>query len=140
MRYLGLDLGTKSLGISITDKTHTLVRPLQVIKFKQEDYEYALKEVKKIIADNDVELVVLGLPKNMDGSLGFAGNRSLLFKDMLEKEEVKVILEDERLTTKEAENIIHSNDENVKDTKNKIDSIAASVILESYLKRCGNGS
>ena len=80
MRYLGLDLGTKSLGVSITDKTNTLVRPLNVIKFAFEDYEYALSEVMKIIKDNDINLVILGLPKNMDGTIGFAGNRSIRFR------------------------------------------------------------
>lgn len=138
MRYLGLDLGTKSLGISITDKTNTLVRPLRVIKFKFEEYESIISEVKQLIVDNDIKLVVLGLPKNMDGSIGFAGNRSLKFKNMLEKENIEVILEDERMTTIMAEDIIHSNNENIKNTKDKIDSIAACLILESYLKRSSN--
>lgn len=135
MRYLGLDLGTKTLGVSITDKTNTLVSPLKVLKFNFEDYDYALKEVKNIINDYDIKLVVLGLPKNMDGSIGFAGKRSLHFKELLEKENVEVELIDERLTTKSAEDIIHLNNDNVKNTKNKIDSIAACIILESYLKK-----
>lgn len=139
MRYLGLDLGTKSLGISITDKTNILVSPLKVLKFKFEDYSSIVDEVKKIVDDYNIELVVLGLPKNMDGSIGFAGNRSLLFKSMLEDIGIKVELVDERLTTKSAEDIIHLNNDNVKNTKNKIDSIAACIILESYLKRCKNG-
>lgn len=140
MRYLGLDLGTKTLGISITDKTNTLVSPLKVLKFKFEDYSSIIEDVKKIITDYDIKLVVLGLPKNMDGSIGFAGNRSLNFKEMLEKEGIQVELVDERLTTKSAEDIVHLNNDNVKKTKNKIDSIAACIILESYLKRCQNDS
>lgn len=138
MRFLGLDLGTKTLGISVTDKTNTLVSPLKVIKFKFEDYGSIIEEVKKIINDYDIKIVVLGLPKNMDGSIGFAGNRSLNFKEKLEKENIKVELIDERLTTKSAEDIIHLNNDNIKNTKNKIDSIAACIILESYLKRCKN--
>ena len=138
MRYLGLDLGTKTLGVSITDKTNTLVSPLKVIKFAFEDYDTALEKVKKIIDEFNITKVVLGMPKNMDGSTGFAGMRSLKFKKMLEKDNIEVILEDERLTTVSAENIIHSNNDNLKNTKNKIDSIAASLILESYLKRCQN--
>lgn len=138
MRYLGLDLGTKSLGVSITDKTNTLVSPLTVIKFSFEDYSKALEEIKKVILENDISKVILGLPKNMDGSVGFAGKRSLKFKEMLENSNIEVILEDERLTTKVAEGIIHNNNENIKNTKNKIDSIAACIILESYLKRCIN--
>lgn len=135
---LGLDLGTKTLGVSITDKTGLLVTPLKTIKFAFEDYEFALKEVLKIIDEKSIDLVVLGLPKNMDGSIGFAGNRSLNFKSMLEKNNIKVELIDERLTTKMAENIVHSNNDNIKNTKNKIDSIAASIILETYLERVKN--
>ena len=135
MRYLGLDLGTTTLGISISDKTNTLVSPLKVIKFAFEDYESVIDELKEIINNYNITEVVLGLPKNMDGSMGFASKRSLNFKELLEKNNISVILEDERLTTKASENIIHSNNENIKNTKNKIDAIAASLILESYLKR-----
>ena len=139
MRILGLDLGTKSLGVAISDKTNTLATPLKVIKFAQEDYKYALIELKKIIDDYSIYKVVLGFPKNLDGSNGFASERSLNFKKMLEENfKIEVILIDERLTTKSAENIIHLNNEHVKNTKNKIDAIAASLILESYLRKCSN--
>ena len=131
MRYLGLDLGTTTLGISISDKTNTLVSPLKVIKFAFEDYESVIVELKEIINNYNITKVDLGLPKNM----GFASKRSLNFKELLEKNNISVILEDERLTTKLSENIIHSNNENIKNTKNKIDAIAACLILESYLKR-----
>lgn len=140
MRFLGLDLGTKSLGISITDKTNTLVSPLKVIKFKFEDYESIIPEVNQIINDYNISLVILGLPKNMDGSIGFAGERSLNFKKLLESAGIKVELVDERLTTKSAEDIVHLNNDNVKNTKNKIDSIAACIILENYLRKWKNDS
>ncbi len=138
MRILGLDLGIKSLGVAITDKSNTLVRPLKVINFSKEDYEYALEKIKEIIKEYSVSKVILGFPKNMDGSVGFAGKRSLNFKNMLEKEGIMVVLVDERLTTKSAEDIIHSHDEHIKSTKNKIDAIAASIILETYLRMCSN--
>ena len=139
MRLVGLDLGTKTLGVSITDKTQTLVSPLKVIHFLKEDYQDALNKLEDLLKDYEVELLVLGLPKNMDGSLGFAGDRSLNFQKILESKGYKVILEDERLTTKLAENIIHENTENVKNTKGKIDSLAASLILESYLSEVQSG-
>ncbi len=138
MRYLGLDLGTKTLGVSITDKTNTLVSPLDVLRFSFEDYESVIPRLLEIIKKYDISLVVLGLPKNMDGSIGFAGKRSENFKKLLENNNIKVELVDERLTTKVAEGIIHNNNENVKNTKKEIDGIAASVILESYLQRCRN--
>lgn len=135
MRYLGLDLGTKTLGISMTDKTNTLVTPYKVIRFKKEDYESVIDELKIIIKNYDIGKIALGLPKNMDGSIGFAGERSLKFKELLLENGIEVELVDERLTTVIAEEIVHSNNDNIKNTKNKIDSIAASVILESFLKR-----
>lgn len=134
MRYLGLDLGTKTLGISITDKTNTLVSPLKVIRFKSEEYESILDEVDDLIKENGISKVILGLPRNMDGTIGFAGERSLNFKKLLEMRNIEVELIDERLTTVMAEGIVHMNNGNVKNTKKKIDSIAASIILESYLR------
>ncbi len=135
MRYLGLDLGTKTLGLAISDKTNTLVTPLPVFNFGFEEYDKALEKVIELVNKYEISKVVLGLPKNMDGSVGFAGARSLNFQKMLENKGIKVILEDERLTTKSAIDLVHLNNENVKKTKKKIDSIAASIILESYLKR-----
>ena len=66
MRILGLDLGTKTLGVSITDKMGIIVSPLKVIRFPFEDYNKALEEVQKIVLEYNVSLVVLGLPKNME--------------------------------------------------------------------------
>ncbi len=138
MRYLGLDLGTKTLGISITDKTNTLVSPLTVLRFNNEDYESVIIPLKELITKYDIKKVILGLPKNMDGSLGFASERSLKFQKLLEQENIDVELIDERLTTKSAIDIMHQNQKNYKQVKDKIDSIASCIILESYLRKCEN--
>ncbi len=135
MRYLGLDLGTTSLGVAISDKTNTLVSPLTLIKFKKEDYNDALNKLMEIIKDKNISKVVLGLPKNMDNSLGFAAQRSLNFKKILESENVEIILEDERLTTVEAINIMKNNGLKRINEQNKTDVLSAVLILESYLKR-----
>ena len=135
MRYLGLDLGTTSLGVAISDKTNTLVSPLPLIKFKKEDYNDALNKLMEIIKDKNISKVVLGLPKNMDNSLGFAAQRSLNFKKILESENVEVILEDERLTTVEAINIMKNNGLKRINEQNKTDVLSEGLILESYLKR-----
>lgn len=135
MRYLGLDLGTTSLGVAISDKTNTLVSPLTLIKFKKEDYNDALNKLMEIIKDKNISKVVLGLSKNMDNSLGFAAQRSLNFKKILESENVEVILEDERLTTVEAINIMKNNGLKRINEQNKTDVLSAVLILESYLKR-----
>lgn len=134
-RYMGLDLGTTTLGVSITDITNTLVSPVKLIKFKREDYDFALDELIKIAQEKKVKDFVLGLPKNMDNSLGFAANRSLNFKTMLEEKGFNVYLEDERLTTVEALNIMKSNGmKNIKE-KEKTDILSAVLILETFLKR-----
>lgn len=134
-RYIGLDLGTTTLGVSITDKTNTLVSPVKLIKFKREDYDFALDELIKIAEEKKVKDFVLGLPKNMDNSQGFAANRSLNFKTMLEEKGFNVYLEDERLTTVEALNIMKNNGmKNIKE-KEKTDILSAVLILETFLKR-----
>ena len=138
MRVLGLDLGTKTLGLAISDRSNTLGKVLGVIRYN--DYAELIIELKKVIAENEVGTLVLGLPKNMDNTLGFAAQRSLDFKEMLEKEiKLPVLLEDERLSTVEAENILLEADLSRKKRKSIIDGMAALIILESYLRRNSNG-
>ena len=138
MQYLGLDLGTQGLGVSISDKTNTLVSPLTLIKFPALQYDIAVQELIKIIKENNIAAVVLGLPKNMDNSLGFAAERSLNFKDILEQLGIIVYLEDERLTSVEAQNIMKANGVKKINKQGKTDVLAAVLILESYLKRMKN--
>lgn len=137
-RFIGLDLGTTSLGVSITDKTNTIVSPLVLIKFKNEDYSTALKEVLDIIKEYNITDVVLGLPKNMDNSMGFAATRSINFKNMLEENNIAVHLEDERLTTVEAINIMKNNGVKKINKSGNTDILSAVLILESYIKRIEN--
>ena len=135
MRYIGLDLGTKTCGIAISDRTNTLASFLKVVRFKDEDYKELIDEIKKIIEDNDITEIVLGLPKNMDNSCGFAAQRSMNFKEILEREiDIKINLIDERLTTVEAENILINLDKSRNQRKKIIDGVAAVLILESFLR------
>ena len=135
MRYLGLDLGTKTLGVAITDTTGLIARPLKVIHFPKEDYETALRELQNILDEYDISKIALGLPKNMDGTVGFASKRSLKFKEMIESiTDIPVALVDERLTTVLAENILLEADVSRKKRKSVIDGVAAVLILETLLK------
>lgn len=138
MRYLGLDLGTTTLGLAITDRSNTISTPLKVLKFPKEDYSSVIVELKKIIDEYKITDVVLGLPKNMDNSLGFAAQRSINFKNMLEEVDVKIHLYDERLTTVEAFNILKSTGNKRIKKKNVIDAVSANIILESYLRGSKN--
>ena len=136
MRYLGLDLGTKTLGVAISDKTGLLANALEVIRFRENDYNKAIDEVIRLTQEYDISKIILGLPKNMDNTLGFASQRSLKFKEMLEEKiNIPVILEDERLTTLEAEAYLLDADMSREKRKKVIDKMAAMLILDSYLKR-----
>ena len=135
MRYLGLDLGTTTLGVAISDKTNTIASPLKLIKFAKEDYESALEQLLNLTKEYNITQVVLGLPKNMDNSLGFASNRSLKFKEMLENIGLIVHLEDERLTTVEAINILKNKGMKKINKSKKTDIVASQLILESFLRK-----
>ena len=135
MRYLGLDLGTKTLGLSLSDKTNTIAIPYETIHFKENEYASVLKSLEKIVKEKEITDFVLGLPKNMNNSLGFASERSLEFKKILEEYfSLPVHLVDERLSTVEAEKILLSSDKSRKKRKKVIDNVASSLILETFLK------
>ncbi len=137
MRVLGMDLGTKKIGLAITDRSNTIATKFDVLKFKV--YEDLIPELEKIVRENDIGTFVLGLPKNMDNSLGFASERSLNFKEwLLDKFPIEVILIDERLSTMEAERYLLDVDMRRNKRKQVIDSYAACIILESYLKGLKN--
>ena len=139
MRCLGLDLGTKTLGLAISDKSNIIASPYKVLKYENEDYEILFKELDIIIKDNEITDLVLGLPKNMNNTLGFASERSLKFKEALEnryKLEVKLI--DERLSTVEATNYLLEADTSRQKRKEKVDGVAASIILDTYLRMKGD--
>jgi len=133
-RYLGLDLGTKTCGVAICDRSNTIIFPHTTIHFEREDYESAIAQLKEIIEKEDITNVVIGLPKNMDGTLGFASERTLNFIPKLEALGVEVATVDERLTSVEAERILHDNNLKSKEFKDKVDMEAATLILESYLR------
>lgn len=138
MRYLGLDLGSKTLGVSISDKSGIIARSLKIIRHN-EQYENLIIEVKKLVEEEKIDAIVLGYPKNMNNTIGPKGKLSLEFKEKLTEElNIPVYLQDERLTTKQAQDILISNDTSRKKRKKVIDSLAATIILQSYLDRKGN--
>ena len=139
MRCLGLDLGTKTLGLAMSDKTNFIASPYRVLRWDGEDYELLFKDLDIIIKDNNITDLVLGLPKNMNNTLGFAAERSLKFKEALEgRYSMEVHLIDERLSTMEATNYLLTADVSRKKRKQVVDGVAASIILDTYLKMKGN--
>lgn len=135
MRYLGLDLGTKTLGISLSDRTNMISSPLKTLRFKSEEYESVIPELLQIIREKEITDLVLGLPKNMDNSCGFAAERSLKFKELLEEKiKLPVHLVDERLSSMEAEKILLSTDMSRMKRRQVVDNVASAIILDTYLK------
>lgn len=133
MRYLGLDLGTKTLGLALTDKTNTIASPYKTIRFS--NYDELVLELKQIVKEKEVGKFILGLPKNMNNSLGYAVDRTKKFQTILEANfDLPIILIDERLSTTEAENILIETDTKRMKRKEVIDSYAAAIILDTYLK------
>ena len=136
MRYLGLDLGSKTLGMSISDITGLIASNLGTLNFLDEDYDSLLIPLKKVIDENNVEKIVLGYPKNMNNTLGTRAMITLEFKEKLERAfGIEVIMEDERLTSVISNNVLISADISRKKRKKKVDGIAAVLILQSYLDR-----
>ncbi len=135
MKYLGLDLGTRSLGVSISDKTKTIASFYENIKYSG-DYQELLNRLDVILKNEAIELIVLGWPKNMDNTVGERGIETKNFKDILEERyHIDVVLEDERLTTKLAESVLIDADLSRKKRKKVVDGLSAVVILQSFLDR-----
>ncbi|MCR5741546.1 MAG: Holliday junction resolvase RuvX [Gammaproteobacteria bacterium] len=136
MRIMGLDLGNKTLGVAISDPTGLISTGYPTIRFKSRDFDTALTEVMKIIKDKGVEKIVLGLPKNMDGTEGYQAETSRNFKKMLEEvSNLEVVLYDERLTSRMALNQMIMGGENRSNRHDKIDEMAAKIILQDYLDK-----
>ena len=136
MKYMGLDLGTRTLGVSISDMTKTIATAYGTIHFKEEDYDEAISKLSTIIEKEPIEKIVLGFPKNMNGTIGPRALVTLDFKKQLEDTfKIPVEMQDERLSTKEASGYMIEADVSRKKRKKKIDSLAANIILQTYLDK-----
>ena len=137
MIYLGLDLGSKTLGLAISDRTSTIATSLDVIRY--ETKEELFSKLEDVVINKNVDIFVLGNPLNLDGSLSKRSEETLEFKSELESRFNKeVIMQDERLSTVAAERMLISNDTKRKNRKKVIDKIAATIILQGYLDRKNN--
>lgn len=146
MRLAGLDIGSKTVGVAVSDELGITAQKVETIKIDENRYNFGMKAIKKIVREYDITGFVLGLPKNLDGSDGLSVQRSKNYGERLEKKyHLPVYYSDERLTTVEAEKIlvkeagIHDRHER----KKVVDQMAAVLILQNYLdlqKRDLNGS
>ncbi len=133
MRILGLDLGSVTCGVSVSDALGMIARAYKTVRFAEEDYDSAYEQITSIMEELQVHKVVLGLPKHMNGDVGIRGEISIAFKERLEQTGVEVVLWDERLTTVAAEKILIAADVSRKKRKKVIDQMASVQILQSYL-------
>ncbi|MCI5733327.1 MAG: Holliday junction resolvase RuvX [Tenericutes bacterium] len=134
MRILGLDLGTKTLGLAVSDLTETISSGLTTLRFNENEEENVIPELKKIVEEYNVSLFVIGLPKNMNNTLGDAVLRTRNFEEILKRNfDIKIEEQDERLSSVTANNVLISSDISRKKRKNKVDKLAATIILQNYL-------
>lgn len=134
MRYIGLDLGRRTCGVAISDPTGIIATAVDTIRFRENDLQKCLECVIIYIREKNAQKIVLGYPINMNGTLGPQSEYVLEFKKMLEEAvDLEVILYDERLTSVEVNKIMISADLSRNKRKTKVDTLAATLILQSYL-------
>jgi len=132
MIIMAVDLGDVRTGIAVCDKNEVLASPLGIIEEK--NTENLAKKICEKISETKAELIVIGLPKNMDGSLGESAKKSMKFKEILnDMTETPSVLWDERRTTISAHLYLNETNTRGKRRKSIIDALSASIILESYL-------
>jgi putative holliday junction resolvase len=134
MRTMGLDVGSKTVGIALSDEFGWTAQGLETLKINEEENVFGFDELGKIIKEYEVSKVVVGLPKNMNGTIGPRGEASQFFaRELEERFGVPVVLWDERLTTIAAERVLLEADVSRKKRKKVIDKMAAMMILQGYL-------
>lgn len=134
MRYLGLDLGNRTCGIAVSDIMGMIASGITTIRFFEKDLDTCLKELLPVIKERKPEKIVMGYPLNMDGSVGPQAEYVMTFKKMLEDATgLEIILYDERLTTVEVQKVMVQADLRRSKRKAVVDTLAAILILQSYL-------
>lgn len=132
MRILGLDHGTRRIGVALSDEMRLIAQPLEYIP--SEPFAKFVERLGKILREQNVELIVIGLPRNMDGSYGPAAEKVREFVQALAaKINVPIKLWDERLTTVQAQRVLIQGGTRRQQRKQKVDQIAAAILLQSYL-------
>jgi putative holliday junction resolvase len=134
MKILGLDVGSKTIGVAVSDELGWTAQGITTIKWDEENIESADIPLKEIIEEHKIEKVVVGLPKNMNGTIGERGEASQRYAEHIEKvHNLPTVLWDERLTTIAAERVLLEADVSRKKRKKVIDKMAAMMILQGYL-------
>ncbi len=134
MRIIGLDLGSKTVGVAVSDYLGIIANPIGTLRIEENNLQQALELVSNVVKEQNAEKIVLGLPKNMNGTIGFQAEYCLQFKEMLEQElHLPVIMIDERMSSVMANNVMIKADMSRNKRKKNVDKLAATIILQSYL-------
>lgn len=134
MKYLGLDLGSRTLGLAISDALGMFARAYDTLRFEDDDYDYAINETINICKKEGINEIVLGNPKHMNGDEGIRSQISYNFKKKIEeKSDIKVHLLDERLTTVRVDKAMIMGNMSRQKRHQKKDEMAAVVILQDFL-------
>lgn len=135
MRIIGLDYGSKTVGVAVSDALGWTAQPVETITRKEENkLRKTLARIQELVQEYEAEKIVLGLPKMMNNTLGDRVEKTMEFKEMVEKRTgLPVILWDERLTTRSAEMVLQESGVRRENRKAYIDQIAAIFILQGYL-------
>ncbi len=134
MKKMGLDVGSKTIGVAISDAFGWTAQGLKTIHWNEENYQTSYDELASIVKAHDVSEVVVGLPKNMNGTIGERAEMSKQFATYIEQQfSLPTVLWDERLTTMAAERVLLEADVSRKKRKKVIDKMAAVMILQGYL-------
>lgn len=135
MRILGLDYGTKTVGVAVCDPLEYTAQGLEIIRRKEDNkLRQTLARIEEIIKEYDVEKVVLGYPKHLNNTIGDRAEKSVEFGQMIERRTgLPVIMWDERFTTVSANQILMESKVRREDRKEYVDKVAAVIILQGYL-------
>ncbi|EJG8299725.1 Holliday junction resolvase RuvX [Listeria monocytogenes] len=134
MRIMGLDVGSKTVGVAISDPLGWTAQGVETIQIDENRKQFGYDRVKELVLEYEVEKVVVGLPKNMNNTIGPRAESSKIYAEVLEARiGLPVVLWDERLTTSAAERTLIEADVSRKKRKEVIDKLAAAMILQSYL-------
>lgn len=132
---MGLDVGDKTIGVAMSDELQTIATPLKIVH-RTESIRKDIGEIRKLAEENGVDLIVVGLPLMMDGSIGIQAQKVLEFVEQLKRRtRAEIVTWDERLSTSEVERMLISSDQSRSKRKQVIDKLAAAVILQSYMER-----
>ena len=136
-RIMGLDYGSKTIGVAVSDLLGMTAQGVETINTNEQVKDFKIKRIKELVNEYNIGKIVVGLPKNMDNSIGFRGEATLYFVEVLKKKikTVEVILQDERLTTIGAERVLLEANVSRKKRKDVIDKMAAVLILQTYLDK-----